>query len=186
MGSDRQARETAQLVLAKLTDCELRNDSLGFGDFLRAQVARLPGPASDALDTFRVLHEHLSSRALQHAEAEFTEAVLSELFPVIVPFLKVQNVQLKALSMSMLAFIMEMTSPRETVTMIAECLSRAGYGKRTLPNPGPQHLHQMTLLQLDAAVSVSHACLLHPAQHMNPWHHSHMLRVEGGGGGGHG
>lgn len=117
------SKDASHRVLSGLKACEANNDSLGFLDNLRTDLSKL-SEASDTLDVLTVIRDHLTAEVSAETLLEFREAVLSDMFSVIIPF--TANATLWPISTNFLAAIMDTISPRDLATMIADCLSRAG------------------------------------------------------------
>ncbi len=115
---------TAAQISPELQACQLRNDSLGFTDSLKTLLHSLQHPEA-ALGTLQAVHAHLCSEAFPQEGEDFREAVLADLFGIIIAFTSEQSA-VGAISRHMLAFIIDVLSPREVATMVADCLSRAG------------------------------------------------------------
>ena len=113
----------SEQVLSGLKACEADNDSLGFLDNLRTELSKL-SETSDALGVLTVIRDHLTAEVTAGKVLEFRDAVLSDMFSVVIPF--TANAILWPISSNILAAVMDTISQRDLATMIADCLSRAG------------------------------------------------------------
>lgn len=117
------SEDAPQRVLSELKACEASNDSLGFISVLKTELGELQEP-SDALSTFSVIQDYLTAAVYTETAEDFKEAVLSDMFSVIISF--TATASMWPTSKSILVAAVDTVRPRELATMIADCLSRAG------------------------------------------------------------